>query len=233
MVHGLSSSDRPSDQYAYPGMPKYKDLNHDGMIDDNDISVIGNTNPDFTGGFNLSASYKSIDFGLYFNWSVGNDIYNANKLASLYGPKEAGVYENKLAILKNAYKIYDVVNGQLTRLTTPEQLNEANRNASLPLAYNEVGVVSSLGIEDGSFLRLNTLVLGYSLPHSLISKAKMSNLRIYGTIHNVFTLTRYSGLDPEVNTDPVHNHAVYPTTGLDFGTYPRARSFVLGLNLSF
>ena len=90
VVHGLGSSDRPSGQFAYPGLPKFKDLNGDGIIDDKDISVIGNMNPKHTGGFNLNASYKNIDFGLYFNWSYGNQIYNANMLASLYGPKEAG-----------------------------------------------------------------------------------------------------------------------------------------------
>jgi TonB-dependent starch-binding outer membrane protein SusC len=233
VVHGLSSSDRPSSQYAYPGLPKFKDLNGDGKIDENDIDVIGNTNPVHTGGFSLNATFKKIDLGLYFNWSYGNDIYNANKLASMYGPKEAGVYENKLAILNDAYKIYDVVNGQLVRLTTPEQLNTANVNASIPFAYNEVGTVSTLGIEDGSFLRLNTLNLGYTLPKSLLSKARINNLRIYGSIYNVFTMTNYSGLDPEVNVDASHNNAVYPTAGLDFGAYPRPRSFVIGLNLSF
>jgi len=233
VVHGLNSSDHPGSQYAYPGLPKFKDLNGDGKIDENDVSVIGNMNPIHTGGFNLNASYKNIDFGVYFNWSYGNQIYNANKLASLYGPKEAGVYQNKLAILNNSYKIYDVVNGQLVRLTTPDQLNAANANATLPLAYNEVGVTSTLGIENGSYLRLNTLVLGYTLPKSITSKAKISNLRIYGSIYNLLTITGYSGLDPEVNTDPSHNNAIYPTTGLDFGTYPRARSFVAGINLSF
>ncbi|MGN6298209.1 MAG: SusC/RagA family TonB-linked outer membrane protein [Ginsengibacter sp.] len=233
VIHGLSASDHPANQYAYPGLPRFKDLNGDGKIDENDVSVIGDMNPIHTGGFNLNASYRNIDFGVYFNWSYGNQIYNANKLASLYGPKEAGVYQNKLAILNNSYKIYDVVNGQLVRLTTPDQLNASNANATLPLAYNEVGVTSTLGIENGSYLRLNTLVLGYTLPKSITSKAKISNLRIYGSIYNLLTITGYSGLDPEVNTDPSHNNAIYPTTGLDFGTYPRARSFVAGINLSF
>jgi hypothetical protein len=233
VVHGLGTSDRPTGQYAYPGLPKFRDLNGDGIIDQKDVSVIGNMNPKHTGGFNLSASYKSIDFGVYFNWSYGNRIYNANKLATLYGPKEQGVYENKLDIMKNSYKIYDVVNGQLVRLTTPDQLNAANAHATLPLSYEEVGAVSTAGIEDGSYLRLNTLNLGYTLPRSLLSKAKISNLRIYGSVYNVFTLTGYSGLDPEVNTDPSHNNAVYPTMGLDFGTYPRPRSYIVGLNLIF
>jgi TonB-linked SusC/RagA family outer membrane protein len=227
VVHGVPN------QTAYPGLPKFRNLDSNGIIDGNDVSVIGNMNPIHTGGFNVSASFKHFDFGMYFNWSYGNQIYNANKLASLYGPKEAGVYENHLAILKNAYKIYDVQNGQLVKLTTPDQLNAANANATLPLAYNESGVTSTLGIEDGSFLRLNTLVLGYTLPKSIVSKAKISNLRIYGSIYNLFTLTSYSGLDPEVNVDPSHNSAIYPTTGLDFGTYPRPRSYVVGVNLSF
>lgn len=233
VVHGLSASDRPTTQRAYPGLPKFKDVNGDGILDDQDVSVIGNMNPKHTGGFSLNVSYKNIDLGLFFNWSYGNEIYNANLLASLYGPKEAGVYENKLAALNNSYKIYDVVNGQLVRLTTPDQLNAANANATLPLAYGEVGAVSTLGIEDGSFLRLNTLNLGYTVPKSLLSKARINNLRVYGSVYNVFTLTGYSGLDPEVNANPALNRAVYPTVGLDFGTYPRARSFVVGMNLSF
>ncbi|AYD47878.1 SusC/RagA family TonB-linked outer membrane protein [Arachidicoccus soli] len=233
VVHGLSSTDRPKGQIAYPGLPKYKDLNGDGVIDDKDVSVIGNMNPKNTGGFNLSATFKSIDFGAYFNWSYGNQIYNANKLSNLYGPKEQGVYQNKLDFMNNSYKIYDIESGQLVRLTTPDQLNAANKNATLPLSYNEVVGASSLGIEDGSYLRLNTLVLGYTLPKTLTSKAGISHLRVYGSIYNVLTITGYSGVDPEVNTDPSHNHAIYPTQGFDYGTYPRARSFVFGVNVSF
>jgi TonB-linked SusC/RagA family outer membrane protein len=233
IVHGLGTADRPSGQNAYPGLPKFKDLNGDGIIDDKDIALIGNMSPKHTGGFNLTASFKNIDFGAYFNWSVGNQIYNANKLATLYGPKEQGVYENKLGIMANAYKIYDVQNGQLVRLTTPDQLNAANANATMPLSYQEVGAVSTLGIEDGSFLRLNTLNLGYTFPKSLVSKAHITNLRVYGSIYNVFTITNYSGLDPEVNVNASYGGAVYPTTGLDFGTYPRPRCFVVGINLGF
>ncbi|MBW4888418.1 TonB-dependent receptor [Mucilaginibacter sp. HMF5004] len=233
VVHGLVTTDRPSGQVAYPGLPKF--VNRDdsnNKIDDNDLSVIGKTVPVHTGGFNFNVSYKNIDLGLNFNWSYGNDIYNANKLASLYGPKEAGVYENKLAILNNAYKIYDVVNGQLVRLRTPDQLDAANANATLPLSYGEMGVTSTLGIEKGSFLRLNTLTLGYSVPTSILSKIHISNLRLYGSIYNVATITGYSGLDPEVNVDEGRS-SQFPTTGLDYGTYPRARSFIIGLNLGF
>lgn len=232
-VHGLSPNDRPAGQGAYPGIPKFKDVDGNGKIDDNDISPIGNMNPLHTGGLNLNAGFKNVDLGLFFNWSFGNDIYNANKQASFYGPKEQGVYENKLAIMNDSYKIYDVVNGQLARLTTPEQLNAANANSTLPLSYQEIAPVSTLAIENGSFLRLNTLVLGYTLPPSLMSRARISSLRIYGSIYNAFTISGYSGLDPEVNASAKHNNAQFPTTGLDYGTYPRARSFVVGLNLTF
>lgn len=232
-VHGIGSSERPAGQTAYPGVVKYKDLNEDGIIDEKDVKVIGNTNPKHTGGFNIQANYKGFDLGLYFNWSYGNKVYNVNKLASLYGYKEVGVYENKLGILRNSYQIYDVVNGQLVRLQTPEDLNAANTHATLPLAYNENGVSSTLGIENGSFLRLNTLTLGYTFPMNWMKKIGVSNLRLYGTIYNVFTLTGYSGLDPEVSANTQQNSSIYPTTGLDWGSYPRSRSFVIGINLSF
>ena len=234
VVHGLvTGTDRPAGQNAYPGMAKYKDLNNDGKIDDNDLSVIGNTTPKITGGFTVNVSYKTFDLGLNFNYVVGNDIYNANKLASLYGPKEGGVYENKLAILNNAYKIYDVVKGQLVRLKTPDELNAANTGATLPLAYSETGITSTLGVEKGSFLRLNTATLGYTVPKKVLSKVRISGLRIYGCVYNLFTLTNYSGLDPEVSVNDNANNSTYPTTGFDFGAYPRPRSFVVGVNLNF
>lgn len=235
--HGVGENERPKGQNAYPGMAKFKNLKNEGnskdLIDTDDYTIIGDMNPVHTGGFNVNATYKNFDLGLYFNWSYGNEVYNVNKLASLYGYKETGVYENKLSILNGAYKMYDIVNGDLVRLDTPEKLDAANVNAVLPLCYNETGIVSTLGIEDGSYLRLNTMTLGYTFPKQWLNKAGISNLRVYGTIYNLFTITSYSGLDPEVSANANLNHAVYPTPGLDWGTYPRARSFVVGLNLSF
>ncbi|QKJ33154.1 TonB-dependent receptor [Mucilaginibacter mali] len=234
VTHGINTgTDRPTGQIAYPGLPKYKDINGDGKIDDKDLGIIANTSPKFTGGFNVRVSYKNIDMGLNFNYSYGNDVFNANKLLSLYGPKEAGVYQNKLAFMANSYKIYNVVNGALVRLKTPDEFNAANTNASYPLSYSETGVTSTLGIEKGSYLRLNTLTLGYTLPKSVLASAHLSNLRIYGSVYNLMTITGYSGLDPEVGTNDNANNAVYPTPGFDYGAYPRARSFVFGVNLNF
>ncbi len=232
VVYGVDKN-VPSGQNAYPGMAKYVDVDGNGLVDNQDYEVIGDMNPTHTGGFNITGNYKSFDFGLYFNWSVGNEVYNVNKMASLMGYKERGVFENKLAMMSNCYKIFDLSSGSPVRVHDPAALNALNANASLPLCYNESGTVSTLGIEDGSYLRLNTLSIGYTLPKTLISKVGISNLRVYGTIYNLFTITGYDGLDPEVNTNDRLNNATYPTPGLDWGAYPRPRSFVLGVNVSF
>ncbi len=224
----------PGSQQAYPGLPKFVDNVKDGVIDDKDMVEIGNMNPKNTGGFNVNAGYKNFDLGLYFNWSYGNDIYNANKLATLFnGNKGGGLYGNKLAIVKDSYTNYQIQNGTLVKLITPDQLNAANTNATVPSTFLQQGYVSDIGIEDGSYLRLNTVTVGYTLPKQVLSKVKVSNMRIYGSIYNAFTLTGYSGLDPDVNTSQNVNSSRYPTPGLDWGTYPRARQFVIGLNVTF
>ena len=231
-VHGVTA---PTGQNAYPGMAKYVDQDGSGVVDAADYRVIGDMNPDFTGGFNINANWRNWDLGLYFNYSVGNQIYNVNKMASLLGYKEVAVYQNHLGILRDAYKIYEIRGNELYRLNTPEELNAANADARYPLCYNENGVISTLGIEDGSYLRLNTLTLGYTLPSGtrFAEALSISALRVYFTVYNLFTITSYSGLDPEVSVDEHINDAVYPTPGLDWGSYPRARSFVIGLNVSF
>lgn len=225
----------PAGQQAYPGMPKLFDRDGNGVIDTEDYVEIGNMTPKHTGGFNLTVRYKRIDFGAYVNWSYGNQIYNANKLASLYnGNKGGGLYGNKLDIVNDGYRVYDIdENRNLVRVTDPAALDALNRNATLPLTYMHQGYVSDVGIEDGSYLRLNTLTLGYRVPDHLLVRVGMSSLRVYGTVFNVATLTGYSGIDPEVNSNPNINNSRYPTPGFDWGTYPRPRQFVIGLNASF
>ena len=234
VFHGVDKN-VPTGQNAHPGMTKYKDIDGSGTVDYEDYDIIGNMNAKATGGFNISANYKNWDLGAYFNFSLGNQIYNITRLASLNGYKETGVFENHLAILKDSYKIYDIQNGQLVRLYSPSDLDAVNANAQYPLFYNENGVVSDLGIEDGSYLRLNTLTIGYTLPNtSRVAKAlSLSSLRVYATAYNLFTITKYSGLDPEVSSSENMNSSTYPTPGIDWGSYPRARSFVLGVNLAF
>lgn len=236
-VYG-TQKEKPGGQSAYPGVVKYKDISGpdgipDGIVDDYDVSVIGDMNPKHTGGFNLNLNYKHLDLSLGFNWSYGNKIYNASYLAALYGGKENGLYRNGLAILADSYKLYDIQDGNLVRITEPSALDALNKNAKLYLPYHENPVVSTLGIEDGSYLRLNTVSLGYTFAKNLIKKLGLQNARVYGTIYNLLTITGYSGVDPEVNANPNLGGAQYPTTGLDWGTYPRARSYTFGVNVEF
>ncbi len=224
---------KPAGQTAYPGVMKFKDINHDGVVDENDVTNIGNMNPKSTGGFTFEGNYKNIDFKLHFSYSYGNQVYDVNYLAATYGSKEDGLFRNRLSMLSSAYKIYDIQNGQLTSVTDPAKLKALNKNATMFLPYQENPIASSYGIKDGSFLRLNTFVVGYTLPGKWIHQTGLNRVRLYGTIYNAFVLTNYPGLDPEVSTNLHQNKSIYPTPGLDFGAYPRARSFVLGINVGF
>ncbi|OQP56146.1 SusC/RagA family TonB-linked outer membrane protein [Niastella populi] len=228
-----TTTNKPGGQVAHPGVVKFKDLTGDGIVNEKDVTTIGDMTPKHTGGFNVNASYKNFDLALNWNWSYGNQIYNANYLAAFTGSKEDGLYRNRLNYLSTSYKLYDIQNGQLVRVTDPAALKALNANATTFLPFQENPVVSSLGIQDGSFLRLNTVTIGYTLPASLISKIKLSRIRIYGAIYNALTLTSYPGLDPEVNTNTSQGNAAYPTLGLDWGSYPRARSFTAGVNIEF
>ena len=224
---------KPGSQAAYPGVIKFKDVNGDGIINDSDVGIIGDMNAKHTGGFNFGGNYKNFDFRLDFNWSFGNKVYNANYLAAFYGSKEDGLYKNRLNYLSTAYKIYDVQAGQLVSVSDPAALTALNANATTFLPYHENPVTSTLGIQDGSYLRLNNITLGYSFGKNLISKIGMSRLRVYGSVYNALLFTKYPGLDPDVNTNTTQGGAQYPTTGLDWGSYPRSRSFTLGLNVEF
>ncbi len=231
-VYGTTAN-KPGSQTAYPGVIKFKDLNKDGVINENDVSIIGDMNPKHTGGFGLSGNYKGFDFSLNCNWSYGNKIYNANYLAAFYGSKEDGLYKNRFNYLSTSYRIHDIVNGQLVTVTDPAALKALNANATTFLAYHENPVVSTLGVQNGSYLRLNTVTIGYNLPTGSLNRAHIAKLRVFGSIYNALTLTNYPGLDPEVNANTTQGNASYPTTGLDWGAYPRARSFTFGVNVEF
>jgi len=231
-IYGTNAH-KPGGQTAYPGVVKFKDVNGDGVINENDVSIIGDMTPKFTGGFNLNGSYKNFDLAFNFNFTYGNKIYDAEYLAAFYGSKEDGLYRNRLDYLSTAYKIYDIQNGQLVSVTDPAALKALNAHATTFMPFHENPVVSSMGIKNGSFLRLNTVTLGYSLPEQWVHKAGISRVRIYGSVYNALLITGYPGLDPEVNTNTSQGSAQYPTVGLDWGAYPRARSFTAGLNVGF
>ena len=224
---------KPGTQSAYPGVIKFEDTNGDGIVNDTDVGIIGDMNAKHTGGFNIGGNYKNLDFRLDFNWSVGNKVYNANYLAAFYGSKEDGLYKNRLNYLSTSYKIFDIQNGQLVSISDPSVLNALNAKATTFMPYHENPVTSTMGIQDGSYLRLNNITLGYSFAKGLISKIGMSKLRVYGSIYNALLFTKYPGLDPDVNANTGQGGAQYPTTGLDWGSYPRSRSFTLGLNVEF
>ncbi len=208
-----------------PGMLKWKDLNGDGLITaDADRQVIGNANPDFTGGWNNQFAYRGFDLSVFVNFVVGNDIYNANKLEWTDG---AFSNLNMLDIMKTRWTN---INDQGQVVTEPTALAALNANATI---WSPVRVqrwwLHSWAIEDGSYLRVNNLTLGYTLPKTLVSKIKISNLRIYGTVNNLATLTDYSGYDPDVTSrrsDPL-------TPGVDFAAYPRSRTWIFGVNVTF
>ncbi len=225
-------SNKPGSQTAYPGVQKIKDLNGDGVIDEEDLTVIGDANPVHTGGFNIGGNFKNLDFNMDFTWSYGNDIFNATHVQAYLGNKESGLFRNRFQELAGHYKIYDIVDGQLVNVVAPAELNALNANASTFLPYPESSMMTTFGIEDGSFLRLQTVTLGYSLPEALLSKVKIERFRIYGSIFNALTLTGYSGFDPEVSTND-NSNGFFPTPGLDLGTYPRARRYTFGVNIQF
>ena len=192
-----------------PGMPKYKDINGDGVINTNDRTIIGRGLPIHTGGFTNNFTYKGFDLSIFFQSSYGNDIMNANRLffENVDGKREL----NQFASYADRW--------------TPE-----NPDSDIPgsKASSSNKVISSRIIEDGSFLRLKTMTLGYTFPKAMIAKAKLTNVRLYLAAQNLWTWTSYSGYDPEVS---VRDGALTP--GLDFSSYPRSRSFSFGVNLAF
>jgi len=213
-----------------PGMMKLVDVDGDGSVTyENDTELIGNVNPDFTGGFAINARAYGFDLSANFNFSVGNDIYNANKIeftTSSYTKK--GQYRNLTADMATGKRWTNInANGDL--VNDPTELAALNANTTMWSPYMSKFVLSDWAIENASFLRLNTLSLGYTIPQALTQKAGISNLRFYVTAYNVFCLTDYSGSDPEADCIRKNNL----TPNVDYSGYPRSRSIVVGLNLNF
>ena len=212
-----------------PGYMKLKDLNGDGKVDASDQTIIGNSTPKSTGGFIINANAYGFDLSAAFNYSIGNDVYNADKIEFTTATPGAGEYKNLNAIMADGkrWTNLDPATGQL--VTDPAALTALNANTTMWSPYMRSAVFSDWAVEDASFLRLNTLTLGYTAPESFTSKIGVSKLRFYLTGNNVFVWTDYSGSDPEVSTkrkNPL-------TPGVDSSPYPRSRQLVFGLNLNF
>lgn len=219
-----------------PGFLKIKDLNNDGVINDADRKVLGNATPDFQGGFGFNVSYKGFDLSTFFDYQVGNEVYNTGKIQ--YNQFRRVTYGNLLSTMGSDKRFtYVDVDGQYTGtpggiVTDLGQLAEMNQGKTI-WSHNSFGIaqalISDFAIEDGSFLRLNNLTLGYSLPKKLISKVGLSQFRLFATGRNLHIWTKYSGYDPDVNSQSSNPL----TPGVDYSSFPKSRSYTFGLNLTF
>ena len=196
---------------AKVGRFKFRDLNGDGQINEKDETFIGSPHPKLIYGLNLGLSYKSFDFTFFLQGQSGNKIMNYVKYFTDFPTFQAN---RSVIMLTEAGKSYPKLDGSDTY--------SAHR--------------SSFYVEDGSYLRGRNLLLGYTLPTSLLSKAKIERLRIYVQAQNLFTITKYTGLDPDVSVANItegFREQRDLTLGVDYGHYPTARSLIFGVNLDF
>ncbi|NOQ25167.1 MAG: SusC/RagA family TonB-linked outer membrane protein [Bacteroidales bacterium] len=198
---------------AQPGDIRFIDRNDDGEIDIEDNTIIGSPLPDFTYGFNFSADYKFIDLAFFFQGVYGNDIFNGNK----YYTEGTGYY-NLSSSMNDSWT------GEGTSNELPN-INGSSNNLRISSRY----------IEDGSYLRLKNIQLGFTLPKKLLNKFSISHARFYIGASNLFTFTKYEGFDPEIGEglNPVTKEANYLDIGIDRGSYPQFKTYLLGLNIKF
>lgn len=226
----------PKGQTAFPGMVKFQDTDGSGVVTVDDVTELGIATAKHTGGFNFTASYKGIDLSANFNYQIGGKVYNANVMHSMMGDKDTGLGYNRLAEVSECWKMFNVnSSGDIYAVTDPTELAALNANAKYALPYSEYGIVNSEFIEDASFLRLQTLTIGYTFPKSIIKYVGVSNIRVYFTGGNLFCIKGYSGLDPDVNVSPSadSSYSGFPTPNYDFRSYPKSRTFTFGLNVTF
>ena len=212
-----------------PGSMKLQDINNDGVVDAKDITTIGNVNPDFVGGFSLNARAYGFDLAANFNFSIGNKVYNANKIEYTTASYTKFSQYRNLSTDMASGKRWTYVNDAGEFVTDPATLASMNANTTMRSPYMSKFVLTDWAIENASFLRLNTLTLGYTLPETLTRQAGINSLRFYVTAYNVFCITGYSGSDPEADCIRKNNL----TPNVDYSGYPRSRQFVVGLNLNF
>lgn len=193
----------PTQANAQPGDIKFVDVSGDGKINDEDKTKIGDPFPDFTMGYNLNLSYKGFDFNTFLYASVGNDIYRA--------------YERNLA-MTNKFR------GVLARWTGEGSTNDARNPRYSFVDANTNTRASDRYVEDGTFVKIKDLQLGYTLPKSLINSKTINRIRIYAQVKNLYTFTKYSGYDPEIAGGIFES-------GIDRGAYPQARTYSVGLDI--
>lgn len=235
-----------------PGSIKFKDLNGDGIIDENDKTIIGNTVPTHSGGINLNFNiggdkWGKIDLAANFTFAFGHKILNLSKMEFTTVTEKTKMRNLIMAMsFNNRYSLFSDQGQYLPDVYADEalvfgdaytafasQLDQTNANKGAN-TYNPIMshyVVTDQDLEDGSFLRLNQLTLGYSLPKVWMGKTKViNNIRVYIQGSNLFCATKYSGLDPEVDTRSSKNPL---TPGVDFSAYPKSRGVNIGMNIQF
>jgi len=215
-------ANNPAYPGAKPGLFKLKDVNGDGKIDANDRTFIGNPNPKLTGGLNLSASYKGFDLNAFFYGVYGNKVANYVK----YWTDFPQVFDGNVSadILTNSWH-QDADNSHA-------KIPILSRQASL----GNTGAFNSFYLEDGSFLKLKSLQIGYSIPATVLKNYGISRFRIYVLANNLFTITKYTGLDPELPPSTLNNGAQGDNTsfGIDFGNYPaNEKRYSIGVQVTF
>jgi TonB-linked SusC/RagA family outer membrane protein len=213
--------------YLVPGAMKLKDLNGDGKVTVADRKVIGNASPDFTGGFNFSGYLYGFDFSANFNYMIGNEVYNANKVEFTSSRKFSNRNLLNMMDVDKRWTNIDWTTGEM--ITDAATLKQVNAGKTMWAPTIGTAVFSDWAVEDASFLRLQSVTLGYTLPEELTQKVHLRKARIYVTGTNLLCLTKYSGYDPEVDT----RRATPLTPGVDYSAYPKSIGFVAGLNLTF
>ena len=215
--------------YLMPGALKLKnaDGSEDNKVTSSDMRVIGNAMPDFTGGFSLSGYFKGFDFSANCNYVIGAQIYNANKIEFTSSRK---YYNRNLINMMDVDKRWSAVNWETGELITSlDEMAAANAGKTMwnPMISN--AVFTDWAVENGSFLRLQSATIGYTLPEKLTQRVYLKKARVYVTGTNLFCLTNYSGYDPEVDT----RRKTPLTPGVDYSAYPKSIGFVAGVNLTF
>ena len=236
---GVPNDSTVTSTIAQPGSMKYKDLNGDGKIDYNDRTIIGSSQPICFGGLTQTFKYKNWDATVFVNYRIGGNVMNDNKLEFISGytpgANMLATMDNRWRVVNNTGDAYQIYNGKTVVGVSPDNLNSINKNTSmwLPSVGSSSSAFSpmSYAVEDGSFLRINNITIGYSLPvtAAIMRSTGITRLRFYATVNNLAVITSYSGYDPEVNTrrdTPV-------TPGVDYSAYPRSRGYVCGINLNF
>jgi len=212
-----------------PGMWKFKNVDgsEDNVIDENDKTVIGNANPILYGGINNTFTFYGFDLSLYLTYSLGNEVLNATKLTNT----KAGRQKYSVLSAVDSENRWTLVNKEGKFVSDPSELAAMNAGKTVAAVYDmEEGdtYIHSWAVEDASYLKISNVTLGYTFPRKWMEKIGLQTLRLYVTGNNLYTFTKYTGFDPEVST-----FASGLTPGVDFGAYPRSRSVVFGVNVSF